>query len=309
MRIAIIGVGGVGGYFGARLAAAGEDVTFIARGAHLEAMRRDGLQVLSALGDVRIEPVRAESEPSRVGPVDIVLVAVKLWSTGDAADSAKPLIGPDTGVISFQNGVEAVDILSRVLGTQHVMGGSAHIAALIERPGVVRHNGSMAKLTFGELDGSRSERSQQLYEACQRAKIDSHLSDHIQRVIWEKFVFLVGLSGMTCLTRLPIGPIREDPVMRETLREVMSEVVAVARARGVDLPPDAVEQQLQFADGLPADMISSMLGDLNRGNRLEVEWLSGAVARLGREAGVATPVNRTIYAALKPYADGAQVNT
>lgn len=306
MKIAIMGTGGVGGYFGARLAAAGEDVTFIARGAHLEAMRKDGLEVLSALGDLRIKPIRVESDPAEVGPVDMVLFAVKLWSTEEAAIGARSLMGPDTGIISFQNGVEAVDILTRVLGKQHVMGGSAHIAALIDRPGVIRHNGTMAKLSFGELDGSRSERARRLYGACQQAQIECDLSEHIERVIWEKFVFLVGLSGMTCLTRMPIGPIRQDPVTRGTLRQVMSEVVAVARAKGVDLPLEVVDQQMRFADGLPADMISSMLGDLEHGNRLELEWLSGAVARLGLEAKLPTPVNRTIYAALKLHAGGAQ---
>ncbi|MFZ5555482.1 MAG: 2-dehydropantoate 2-reductase [Pseudomonadota bacterium] len=308
MKIAIIGAGGVGGYFGARLAAAGEDVTFIARGAHLEAMRKDGLQVLSALGDLRIKPTQAESDPAKVGPVDIVLFAVKLWSTEEAAVGANPLMGPDTGIISFQNGVDAIPVLTRVLGKRHVMGGVAHIAALIDRPGVIRHNGTMAKLTFGELDGIQSKRAQRLFDACQRAKIESYLADDIQRVIWEKFVFLVGLSGMTSLTRMPIGPIREDPVTRETLREVMGEVVAVARAKGINLPPDVVDKQMKFADGLPADMVSSMLGDLKRGNRLEVEWLSGAVARLGLEAQVPTPINRTIYAALRLYAEGAGSN-
>lgn len=305
MKIAIIGAGGVGGYFGARLAAAGEDVTFIARGAHLEAMRRDGLQVLSELGNLNLKPAKAESDPARVGQVDIVLFAVKLWSTEEAAIGAKPLMGPDTGIISFQNGVDAVDVLTRVLGEQHVMGGVAHIAALIEKPGVIRHNGQMARLTFGELDGSKSPRAQKLHAACQRAKIESYLVDDIQRVIWEKFVFLVGLSGMTSLTRMPIGPIREDRVTRELLREVMGEVVAVARAKGVHLPADVVDRQMKFADGVPADMVSSMLGDLKRGNRLEVEWLSGAVARLGLEAQMPTPINRTIYAALRFYAEGA----
>lgn len=304
MKIAIVGAGGVGGYFGARLAAAGEDVTFIARGAHLEAMRKGGLKVHSALGDLALAPVKVESGPDDVGPVDIVLIAVKLWSTEGAAHTAKSLLGPGTGVVSFQNGVDAIGIITRAVGREHTMGGVAHIAALIEEPGVIRHNGTMARLTFGELDGNRSERAQALHRACQAAGIDSHLSQDIQLVIWEKFVFLVGLSGMTSLTRTPIGPIREDPLTRETLREVISETVAVARAQGVDLPADTVDRQMTFTDGLPADMVSSMLGDLRRGNRLEVDCLSGAVDRLGREVNVATPVNRTIYAALKLHANG-----
>lgn len=310
MKIAIVGAGGVGGYFGARLAAAGEDVTFIARGAHLKAMQKEGLRVRSALGDLHLQPVKAVRDPAAVGPVDQVIIAVKLWSTEEAVESAKPLLlGPRTGVVSFQNGVDAVDILVRRLGRAHAMGGVAHIAAFIEAPGVIRHNGTLARLTFGELDGTASLRAKAFLEACTRAGIEACLSDDIQRAIWEKFVFLVGLSGMTSLTRLPIGPIREDPVTRELLRDVMNEVVAVARAKGIDLPRDTVDRQMRFTDGLPRDMVSSMLGDLRRGNRLEVPWLSGAVVRLGQEAGVPTPLNRAIYAALKLHADGAAASS
>ena len=305
MKIAIVGAGGVGGYFGARLAAAGEDVTFIARGAHLEAMRKNGLRVLSALGDLALEPVKAESDPDRVGPADIVMVAVKLWSTDDAMRSARPLLGPATAVISFQNGVEAIDIATRHFGKPHVMGGVAHIAAVIDRPGVIRNSGTLARLAFGELDGGASPRATALLEACKRAGIDASLSESIRQAIWEKFVFIVGLSGMTSLTRMPTGPIRGDPVTREMLRDVMGEVAAVALGRGVDLAPDIVETQMQFIDTLPPGMVASMLGDLTRGKRLEVEWLSGAVVRLGIETKVSTPLNRAIYAALKLYANGA----
>ncbi len=305
MKIAIIGAGGVGGYFGARLAAAGEDVTFIARGAQLEAMHKYGLKVLSPLGDLSLTPVKVESDPEIVGPVDMVLIAVKLWGTENAAQSAKALVGPGTGVISFQNGVDAVDVLTGAVGREHTLGGVAHIAALIEEPGVIRHNGTMARLTFGELDGSCSNRAQSLHRACRNAGIDAQLSQDIHRVIWEKFVFLVGLSGMTCLTRTAIGPIRDDPLTREVLRQAISEAVAVAGAKGVELPADTVDRQMAFTDALPADMVSSMLGDLRRGNRLEVEWLSGAVDRLGREVEVATPTNRTIHAALTLHAEGA----
>jgi 2-dehydropantoate 2-reductase len=305
VKIAIVGAGGVGGYFGARLAAAGEDVTFIARSAHLEAMQKAGLMVRSALGDLHLQPVKAVRDPAAVGPVDLVILAVKLWSTEEAVASAKPLLGPGTGVISFQNGVDAVDILIRRLGRAYTLGGVAHIAAFIEAPGVIRHNGTLAQLTFGELDGTPSPRAKTFLNACTQAGIEAYLSDDIERAIWEKFVFLVGLSGMTSLTRLPIGPIREDPVTREMLRDVMNEVVTVARAKGIGLPADTVERQMHFTDGLPRDMVSSMLGDLRRGNRLEVEWLSGAVVRLGREAGIPTPLNRAIHAALKLHANGA----
>ncbi len=305
MRIAIIGAGGVGGYFGARLVAAGEDVTFIARGAHLDAMRRNGLRVLSALGDLTLDPVKVESDPSRVGHVDVVMVAVKLWSTDDAMRDAKPLLGPATGVISFQNGVEAIDAATQHFGKAHVMGGVAHIAAVIDRPGVIRNSGALARLTFGELDGGASSRAVALLEACTRAGIDASLSDDIERSIWEKFVFIAGLSGMNSLTRMPTGPVRSDPVTREMLRDVMGEVAAVARGRGIGLARDIVDAQMRFIDTLPPGMVSSMLGDLARGKRLEVEWLSGAVVRLGIETKVPTPLNRAIYAALKLHATGA----
>jgi 2-dehydropantoate 2-reductase len=305
MRIAVIGAGGVGGYFGARLAAAGADVTFIARGPHLEAMRRDGLTVRSALGDVTLRPVQVESDPSRVGPADLVIVAVKLWSTDEAMDMAASLLGRGTAVLSLQNGVEAVSIATARLGASHVMGGTAHIASAIEAPGVIHHSGTLARLTFGELDGKVSGRTAALLEACRKAGVDATLSADIQRSIWEKFVFLVGVSGMTSVTRLPIGPVREDPVIREMLRGVMTEVAAVATAKGVALAEGFVDAQMSFVDGLPREMVSSMLGDLRGGNRLEVEWLSGTVVRLGREVGVPTPLNRAIYAALRPYAHGA----
>lgn len=304
MKIVIMGTGGIGGYFGARLAASGCDVTFIARGKHLGAMRSDGLKVLSALGDVHIRPVNATDDPARIGPVDVVLIAVKLWSTEEAVHAAKPLIGPGTAVISFQNGVDAVDVLSTTLGREHVVGGIAHIAAVIDQPGVIRHNGAMQRLTFGELDGHRSPRAEAFLAACRKAGIDAALSDDILRAIWEKFIFIAGLSGMTAVTRLPIGPVRQDPDTRALLLDVMREAAAVGRAKGVNLEAEAAEKQLAFIDGLPHDMISSMLGDLERGNRLEVQWLSGAVARLGKEMNIGTPANRFIYAALKLHARG-----
>lgn len=306
MKIAIMGAGGVGGYFGGRLAASGADVTFIARGAHLEALGQNGLQILSPLGDARIQPVKAVADPAAIGPVDMVWLAVKLWSTEDAAAALGPLIGPGTGIVPFQNGVEAVDILTRQYGREHVLGGVAHIAAFIEAPGVIRHNGTMAKLTFGELDGRPTPRAEALLRACRQAGIDATLSEDILRAVWMKFVFLVGLSGMTSLTRMPIGPVREDPDTRPLLLRVMEEAAAVGRARGVPLAEDAATQQLAFADGLPRDMISSMLGDLRRGNRLELPWLSGAVVRLGKESGVPTPVNEFVVAALKLHAEGAK---
>ncbi len=305
MRIAVMGTGGVGGYFGARLAASGADVTFIARGEHLRAMRANGLQILSAKGDLLLKPAKATDKPAEVGAVDLVMIAVKLWSTDEAVREIAPLVGPATTVVSFQNGVIATDQLLAAYGKERVIGGVANIAALIEAPGVIRHNGSMARLIFGELDNKRSSRCEQFAALCQRAGFDHVLSDDIKRAIWEKFVFLASFSGMTSLMRQPIGPIREDPELRAMLREAISEVVAVGRAKGANLPPDQIEKSLAWGDGLPATMVASMRGDLERGNRLELPWLSGTVVELGTELGVPTPTHKFVTLALKPYINGA----
>jgi 2-dehydropantoate 2-reductase len=304
MRIAIVGAGGVGGYFGARLAASGEDVWFIARGAHLEAMRRDGLRVLSANGDVLVKPANATDRPAEAGPVDVAILTVKLWSTDQALTDAKPLVGPATAIVSFQNGVIAADRVIAHYGRDRTLGGVSNIAALIERPGVIQHNGSMAMLQFGELDGRPSQRVQALHEACERAGIDCRVSDNIVKAIWEKYVFLVAASSMTTLTRLPLGPIREDPDTRALTAQIMTEVAAVGRAKGVPLDADLVDKLLARLDGLPRPMVASMLGDLERGNRLELPWLAGGVVEIGKEVGVATPANQFVVAALKHYING-----
>jgi 2-dehydropantoate 2-reductase len=238
--------------------------------------------------------------------VDVVLFTVKLWSTEEAARQLGPLIARDTAVLSLQNGVEANGALARVVGREHLLGGVCYIAATLDRPGSVQHRGQMARLVFGELDGKRTRRAEAFLEACSRSKagFDAELSADVGRAIWEKFVFIVGLSGLTTLTRRPIGPVRSDPETRALLLEVMREAVAVGRAKGVGLAPDFAEQRLAFLDTLPAEMTSSMHNDLDRGNRLEVGWLSGGVVRLGREVGVATPANQAVYAALKLHAGG-----
>lgn len=304
MRIAIIGAGGVGGYFGARWALAGEDVTFIARGSHLEAMRARGLKVLSANGDLLVHPVQATNDAASVGTADYVLIATKLWSTDEAIETAKPLMGPASAIISFQNGVDAEDKLIAAFGRERVLGGVANIAALIEEPGVIRHNGAMAMLQFGELDGHRTARVTALEDACKRAGIDARVPNNINEAIWQKFVFLASLSAMTTLTRLPLGPLREDPDTRRLFRQLAEEVVAIARARGVRLADGTVNAMLERLDSLPPEMVASMLGDLQRGNRLELPWLSGGVVRLGHELGVATPAHGFVHAALKLHADG-----
>ena len=304
MKIAVVGAGGVGGYFGARLAASGQDVWFIARGAHLEAMRREGLRVLSANGDVLVKPVQATGRPADVGTADLVMIAVKLWSTGEALRDARPMVGPDTAVVSFQNGVVAVDQVAEAYGRGRTLGGVAAIAAVIDKPGVIRHTGTMATLQFGELDGAMSPRIQALQQACEKAGIQGRATDAIQKAIWEKYVFLVGASAMTALTRLPLGSVREDPDTRALFAQIMAEAAALGRAKGVALDADLVDKLLGRLDGLPREMVASMLGDLERGNRLELPWLSGGVAAMGKEAGVATPANQFVYAALKLYANG-----
>ena len=304
MKILVFGPGGLGGYFGARLAASGADVTFVARGEHLNAIRAHGLRVESGLGNLALHPVKATDDAASAGIVDFVMVGVKLWDTEAAVDALAPAVGPETAVASFQNGVDAIDILTRKFGRARVLGGVAHIATAIERPGVIRHLGTMQRLTFGELDGRRSARAERLLGLCRKAGIDAALTDDIERAIWDKFVFIVGLSALTTLTRLPIGPIREEPLTRELLADVMREAAAVGRAKGVALDADSAEKQLAFIDTLPHPMIASMLGDLRRGNRLELPWLSGAVARLGTALGVATPANRFVCAALTLHANG-----
>lgn len=304
MKIAIIGSGGVGGYFGARLAASGQDVTFIARGAHLQAMQKKGLKILSALGDLHLPEVKATSDTKVVGPVDVVMIGVKLWATEEAAAAARPMIGENTVAVSFQNGVVAVDTLVPILGKEHVMGGVANIAALIEEPGVIRHNGTMANLFFGELDGKPSARAQALQVACKIANVQSELVTDINKTIWEKYVRLVTLSALTSLTRMPIGPIRADADTRALMQQVMEEVVAVGKAKGVKFDDGLVADQMSKVETYPPGMVASMCGDLRRGNRLELPWLSGMVAQFGKELGVPTPANQFVYAALKLYANG-----
>jgi 2-dehydropantoate 2-reductase len=304
MKVAVMGTGGVGGYFGARLAQAGCEVSFIARGAHLAAIREQGLKVESTLGDIHLSPVRVTDDPRTLEPVDLVFFSVKLWDTAAAAHSIASLFGADTGIVSFQNGVQKDDVLRGIFGAKAVMGGVGYIATAIARPGVIRHTGTMQRLVFGEYDGRRSPRAEALLAACRRGGIDAELSADIRREIWEKFVFLVGLSGTTATTRVPIGPIRENRRTRAFLLDLMREAVAVGRAHGVALAEDYAEKRLAFCDGLPPDMTSSLHHDLERGNPLEVQWLSGGVVELGERVGVPTPANRAVWDVLALHAAG-----
>jgi 2-dehydropantoate 2-reductase len=306
MRIAVIGAGGVGGYFGARLAKAGHDVAFVARGAHLEAMRANGLAVESAGGNVVLPKVTATDDPASLAPVDVVMFCVKLWDVEQAAAQIAPLCAKGGVVIAFQNGIDSVDILAKTLGAQRVLGGVAYIAASIRAPGVVAHVGSMARLRVGAFEGRAADRASAFADACRTADVEAELAPDIGRAIWEKFVFLNALSGLTCLARQPLGVVRSDPELRATFEASMREAIAVAAKRGIAFDDEFVARQMRALDGLPAEMRASMLGDLTSGRRLEAPWLCGRVAGLAAEAGIAAPVNATIYAGLKPYVDGTR---
>ncbi|MBX6424563.1 MAG: 2-dehydropantoate 2-reductase [Variibacter sp.] len=305
MRIATMAAGGVGGYFGARLAAAGHDVAFLARGAHLAAIRERGLIVESALGDLHIKDAKATDDPAAVGPVDIVLFAVKLWDTEHAGTLGRALIGRDTRLITLQNGIDSPERLAAILGAEHVVAGVAYIATVIGEPGIIRQTSRFARIRCGRLDGKPDDKLEAFVAAARAAGIDIALSDDIQIERWRKFVFLVTMSAATAATRLPIGPIVADPETRAFFIDLMQEVIAVGRAKGVPLPETLVEEGLAFLQSAPYDMRASMAHDLERGNRLELDWLSGKVVALGRELGVPTPKNEAVYAILKLHRMGA----
>jgi len=303
MRLAIVGAGGVGGYFGGRLAAAGVDVSFLARGAHLDALRTLGLRIESPFGNLHLARVAAAGDPAEIGPVDVVFFAVKLYDTEAAAALLPPLIGDGTVVIPFQNGVESVDVLTRAVGAPHVAGGTAYVAAVISEPGVIRHT-AMDTIVFGELDGSRSPRLERLLAACGPAGFHATLSEQIQGDIWAKFVRLSVFSGMTTVTRCAVGPIRDNPDLVAMCQAAALETMAVARARGVSLPVRVFDDMVTNLNTLPPTAKSSMLEDLERGRRLELPWLSGAVVRMGREHDIETPIHRFIAAVLAPHVNG-----
>ena len=303
MRIAIFGTGGVGGYFGGRLAASGADVTFIARGPQLEALRTRGLRIESPKGDVTVHPVQATDAPASLGAVDAVFFTVKMYDAESAAASLPPLIGPETVVIPFQNGVESVDILIQAVGPGHTAGGTAYVAAVVTEPGVIKHT-AMESLIFGELDGTRSPRLERVLATCQPAGFDAKLSTNIQSDIWAKFIRLTVFSGMTSVTRMPLGTSREDPDLYAMMEAAWQEGMAVARARGVTLAPGLLDEVRQMTASLPPHAKSSMLEDLERGKRLELPWISGAIVRLGDSSGIPTPTHRLINTLLRPHVNG-----
>jgi 2-dehydropantoate 2-reductase len=304
MRIAVIGAGGVGGGFGAALAKAGGDVTFVARGAHLAAMKQNGLKVQGGRGETHIVPTKATDNPAEIGPVDIVLFCVKLWDVESAGERIKPLIGKGTAVIPLQNGIDSHERLLPIIGGEALMCGVAQISASITAPGVITQVGTFMRMIFGELDGKRSKRAEDLLALCLKAGFDATLSETILTDLWMKFILLATNASMTAATRQPIGKLRDDPDLRATFVASFRETYEVGRAKGIALPADAVERILDFVGHSPPAMKASMALDLDRGNRLELPWLSGKVVALGRELGVPTPTHSTLYAVLKPYAMG-----
>jgi 2-dehydropantoate 2-reductase len=305
MRIAVVGAGGIGGGYGAALAKAGGDVTFIARGAHLAAMKSAGLKVQGPRGDTHVVPTQATDDPTGIGKVDIVLFCVKLWDVESAGERIKSMVGPNTAVITLQNGVDAHERLIPILGANAVMCGVAQMSASIVAPGVIAQVGTFMRMVFGELDGKRSQRGEDFRALCQNAGIEATQSEKILTDLWMKFILLASNAGMMALARQPIGALREDPDMRPIFVAAYQEVIDVGRARGVALPADALERIVESTRSFPSAMKASMALDLDRGNRLEVPWLSGKVAELGRQLGIPTPTHNMMYAMLKPYMMGA----
>ena len=304
MRIAVIGAGGIGAIYGASLAKAGADVTFVARGAHLAAMRERGLKIEGDRGEMHISPAQATDDPSDIGPVDIVLFCVKLWDVESAGAAIRPIIGPKTAVIPLQNGVDAHERLIPVLGREAVMGGTAFVTGSIVAPGIVRQTGTYQRMTFGELDGTISPRGKRLAELCAAAGFDGVLSPDVLVPLWDKFTMLVPLANVNALTRAPLGKYRADPDTWSLVLGSVHETVAVGRAEGINLAPDAADKAIALIRSMPDHHMTSMGNDLLRGNRLELPWFAGKVVELGRKHGVPTPVNSVVYAALKLSASG-----
>ena len=300
MRIAVFGAGGVGGYFGGRLAFSGEEVFFIARGEHLRAMQVDGLRVDSLQGDFRLQPVQATDDPGQVGQVDMILVAVKAWQVVEAAQVMLPMIGSTTFVVPVLNGVEAPTQLAAALGEERVLGGLCRISSHIAGPGHIRHVGIEPHIAFGELDNRASQRCERLKAAFQRASVSVEIPVDIWAAIWDKFLFIASLSGVGAVTRAPVGVMRSLPGTRRLLEQAMGEIIAVAQAHEVRLPVDAVTRKLDFIDRLPEDTLASMQRDILAGRPSELEAQTGAVVRLGRARGVPTPVNAFLYDSLLP---------
>jgi 2-dehydropantoate 2-reductase len=306
MRIAAMAAGAVGGYFGARMAAAGHDVFFIARGVNLAAMKANGLKLESVHGDLHLPIPNVTDDPKSVGPVDIVLFAVKLWDTETAAEQARPLVGANTRVITLQNGVDSVERITPILGAEQTAGGAAYIATTIASPGVIKHTSHFAKMRYGRLDKKADPVLRAFTEAGKAAKLDVDISPDIGVELWEKFIFLTAMAGSTGSMRSAIGAIRSDPELRAFFRALMQEAYSVGKAKGVALAPDFIDGRMKFLDTIEPGMKASMAHDLERGGRIELDWLAGKVRALGREYNIPTPASDTVYTVLKLYRMGSR---
>lgn len=305
MKIAIMGSGGIGGYFGAQLAnKTDNDVWFVARGAHLQAIQEKGLQVKSELGGTIVFPAQATNDPQEIGPVDIVIFAVKLYGVDEAADQCRPMVSDRTGVISFQNGIGSEERIDEILGAGHAIGGIAYAPLAIEAPGVISHAANFARLTVGELSGERSERLDAFVSACREADVEIAISENIKKELWEKFVFLASFSGITCLTRQPVGFIQQERLAKELFEQALKEAISIAEAEAVLIDDGFVEKTMAFVMGMGANAQSSMLTDLQDGRPLENAWLSGKIVELANKHEIDTPVHKAFYTAMKPFESG-----
>jgi 2-dehydropantoate 2-reductase len=305
MRIGVMAAGAIGGYYGAQLAAAGHDVVFFARGAHLEALRENGLKLKSTRGNLHLVKVCVTDNPASVAPLDTVLFAVKLWDTEKAAREIKPVVGRETLVISLQNGVGSVEVLQSQLDSHHIMAGSAYAGVNISAPGVIEQTTSSANIICGSLSCRPDQGLEAFANVARAAGIDLEISEDMNRDLWQKFVFIVGLSGVAASTRQSLGQIFHNSDTRNLFLDLMRETVAVGRAKGVSLAPDLADRHLEFARTFPPSHKGSTLNDLERGNRLEVDWLAGHVIDLGRALDIPTPANDAVYAVLKLHRMGA----
>lgn len=301
MKLAVYGSGGIGAFFGGRLALSGADVSFIARGSHLRALQAQGLRVMSPRGDFEVDPVVATDDPGEIGPVDYVLVGVKAYHTDQVAERLGPLLHHSTAVISLQNGVDNEEKLAAAVGPERVVGGAAYIFSTISEPGVVQHTGGPATIVVGEWSGGRSERLGRLVEACRAAGFGAEETDDIRSTLWAKFALICAMAGTTAAIRLPLGEIRTAPASRELFHRVAAEVCELARAEDVRLPADLPDRHQAFADGLEPGSHSSLYYDLTHGNPMELDALLGEVVRRGARAGVPTPMSEALYAVLQPW--------
>jgi 2-dehydropantoate 2-reductase len=300
MKILIMGTGGVGGYYGGLLAKEGNDVTFISRGAHLYAIRHEGLQVKSVHGNFTISPANATEHPAKVGPVDLILFCVKTYNTDEAAEAIRPAVGPQTAVLSLQNGIDAAERIAKVIGMEHVLGSATWLSSAVEASGVIRQVSEFRRIVLGEMDGSQSARIQSIYEVLKNTGITVEISEDILKILWTKFVFIAAVSSLGSLTRLPMGDYRAVPETRGLISGIMQEIESLARAQGIVLDEDVVQKSLKFMDDAAPHIKPSMQVDVESGRRTEIESMIGVIGRKGRELGVPTPVADFVYASLLP---------